>query len=1649
MEQKRKKRSRSKRKDFPQGTPADGMNESNPKSPASETRKRHEVEKQRKRQHDSTEEASRSNNRFLRALSVPASPEMEVNGAENDSGDDTDTTTRLLTNKGAPLSVPTAKRIIVTPAAGWFKQQETSARRWSQQLKQLEEAGLFVGEERKQLGCLDCSTVDRLEERLKRELSATSQQEQGSNGVQSRHLLLEKLVFLDRSSQIPIEATAASDDIVSDTATEPVEVHDNQQKAPSLAMLELFIDRVVLDDHPTFTLVDRLAAQLRALYTAYSRMQQLQPWQLPLQRIGEFFRRSTSQLAHGSPTSLATSDPLTAQMIQEVNQLLTDLETLSQLHQQIVSKANEMRDAGTRAGSTHSLSIQRRQRTQRVDLSRVEAVLEFLESTADNQQENHTQKTISERFSTISTTSAQALETVLLLESRRNEFASDGSFWIPKFYVVLRVNGKIACTTKAQLWNRGEVRFSEKVCFTLPFFPSSVCAEVYEQRRFLRDKRLSTNAVPVIIPGQNVAKFAPSTGRSPSSGWETNNPNHLVPVASLTPSDEWYQFSSTTPIARKQWHRSFQNAPLFAQTSRHTQGRLHLLARWLSDTRNSFASTGDTAYLPPKRPEAAGGKGISTPIHLVGKPYKRDANQLSQYLCDSNFSSERDFLRLVDPQELQLDPNDPENIAVRRLQVYYTQQQQEAQAVHLGGRRVFRTTDIPDPFDQFGGSRGLTKRNRLLRLRDRENVSRHGTSFCDAISCHDSGKVEPPRWIPQHTVFDEPLPIVEHELLADERLLRLLRPELHAFDRRLLSEEAERADTSIIERHRVQQVLKLQDFRERVRQTQIVRNYNTEGNKEARTGRSKPLEAIVQEKPLPLFPGTLEFPALGELFAPRRRLRPRPNVQTVKASQAAAHWPTACTLYVQVQKVMNVPVRIKPPRDSTEAEELATTGRKRRDTLKKSPRMKVMTEPSSNQSEEVVETPRESRTLEYESHIFVQVNFQGKTRQTSCATITGKLDKRDRSVGAHPMWMETVALPFRPPQDDWSPEGIESTQDIIRFSIFDQVTRPALTTVEDERQDGEERLGAQTRALHRENCFLGSLEVPFLTLYRAGRLEGSLRCKMPVEHLGYANLQVGSTHNAMSSVGITSTGPPSAASSDGEASPRQRRIRTLSRTGTAASLNQAASPRSSYAGGFDDEDDDIDTMEVKQSAREATFLKLTLLLDPVLPVATQISGKDDTPAFSPGSAQDKLLFEHAQRWIATVKNAIPAKTARLRNYNVFVRNLSHGATFLPRFLRAQLPPLELQSASIHSLVRYVSLIPFLDDWLAFDGDKDVWSTSQEFLNMGAGDHEEHAVLLANYFMWYDRRYRDGVKKTPKTYLVIGHAIPEGNIAYVYRQGVLWNASTGVGHAVSDPHCPLRDVSLVVSSKNVFANVQPLTVASVGGTHEFNWEIENNLKCWKPFFTAKNVSLPTSVQRREFEYSETPPEFVEHMERELREALKLAIRRWRSSHFATNFNAAAGLQLRDHLIVLEREANGQSVPNTHTKEEGSEQRSPRSPKILKQRLKMKLALPTGRVHPGSTVLRELQRSREIYGLPLQVSFTDIPRVLEIVENTVCGNDIFLNELDELIFSLLVMFVGQNIHYNERPGVEFALAVYVCGYPNCVLSVWVYLAALVPL
>ena len=58
--------------------------------------------------------------------------------------------------------------------------------------------------------------------------------------------------------------------------------------------------------------------------------------------------------------------------------------------------------------------------------------------------------------------------------------------------------------------------------------------------------------------------------------------------------------------------------------------------------------------------------------------------------------------------------------------------------------------------------------------------------------------------------------------------------------------------------------------------------------------------------------------------------------------------------------------------------------------------------------------------------------------------------------------------------------------------------------------------------------------------------------------------------------------------------------------------------------------------------------------------------------------------------------------------------------------------------AIERAARFVSLIPFVDDTQLFKDMPDLTCTSQEFLDLGAGDSEEHAMLLCNYFNFIDQ-----------------------------------------------------------------------------------------------------------------------------------------------------------------------------------------------------------------------------------------------------------------------------------------------------------------------
>ena len=120
------------------------------------------------------------------------------------------------------------------------------------------------------------------------------------------------------------------------------------------------------------------------------------------------------------------------------------------------------------------------------------------------------------------------------------------------------------------------------------------------------------------------------------------------------------------------------------------------------------------------------------------------------------------------------------------------------------------------------------------------------------------------------------------------------------------------------------------------------------------------------------------------------------------------------------------------------------------------------------------------------------------------------------------------------------------------------------------------------------------------------------------------------------------------------------------------------------------------------------------------------------------------------------------------------------------------------------------------------------------MDLGAGDVEEHAILLCNYFNFIDQNQG---RLNFESYIVLGLGYPEGRTAYVMRRNKennhveLWNpirgeayfygrnpttetflgcitvsTGTSLNKRMNDAICQLKSVACVISSDNVWANV---------------------------------------------------------------------------------------------------------------------------------------------------------------------------------------------------------------------------------------------------
>jgi hypothetical protein len=410
-----------------------------------------------------------------------------------------------------------------------------------------------------------------------------------------------------------------------------------------------------------------------------------------------------------------------------------------------------------------------------------------------------------------------------------------------------------------------------------------------------------------------------------------------------------------------------------------------------------------------------------------------------------------------------------------------------------------------------------------------------------------------------------------------------------------------------------------------------------------------------------------------------------------------------------------------------------------------------------------------------------------------------------------------------------------------------------------------------------------------------------------------------------------------------------------------------------------------------------------------------------------------------------------------------------------------------------SVARFVQLVPFLADNHAFGSSSvsaDLWATSQEFLDMGAGDSEEHAILLHNYLLFLEEQKGGAVTKMTRgnsnsesqggllggvsgwnSFICIGRSQPEGEATWVLRINnetrpstvLLINASKCASYYATDDSCPLVSIGMVASQYNMWANIQPFTEP---------WRMNFNFDdptAWAPFFTSSRGDYSgTSGGRPHPGSAILPPcqspliyrtpdvKLASALEVEITGAINSALRSWRP-RYVTHVRGDVSSSLKAMLYELELKASGTSnqeraiIPSS----EGLIQ--------LSQGIVSNLTVgPSGQMSVVSsdktrtTTASEANGPASLFGLSrpggnngasVDLTIEHQRRLEQLVSRyraVGCPLNFTFTDLEVIVSG--VRSIG--LHKIEDETVQFAISVAVIPYPNEIFSVWVYLVALIP-
>ena len=207
----------------------------------------------------------------------------------------------------------------------------------------------------------------------------------------------------------------------------------------------------------------------------------------------------------------------------------------------------------------------------------------------------------------------------------------------------------------------------------------------------------------------------------------------------------------------------------------------------------------------------------------------------------------------------------------------------------------------------------------------------------------------------------------------------------------------------------------------------------------------------------------------------------------------------------------------------------------------------------------------------------------------------------------------------------------------------------------------------------------------------------------------------------------------------------------------------------------------FDDTELRNNEQIPSYINMSVTLDPPISLPSE-----NDEAYYPGYEANNLLGD-ASEWMIGMRSNPKLKG---RKVTCWGENIDGQSVLLCRYLNPAKPPKDVcniegpggdKDYAIEKVARFVSLIPFKEDLKKFADMNDLFCTNQQFLDLGEGDYEEHAILLCNFFNYID--INTG-RPEIKSYLLFGEAMPEGQTTYVLRRkdgegdAEIWSPHTG-------------------------------------------------------------------------------------------------------------------------------------------------------------------------------------------------------------------------------------------------------------------------------